>query len=681
MYDVVLVYLNIVNGFFSGAEYQLDCGYIGSYLLKNSIRVCQYINKKPSSMKNVIIDLQENYSCNNYCFYINEYNYYISKTVINEIKTINMKCNIIIVGPSAEYIGTNLMNEINADCCIDYAAAITLKRMLVDKRKQTISNIIYREDTEIHRTDKDYFPYSLDDLGFPYQSGMIPPEEIQNVGMITSTGCYGNCTFCSYKKESKSFKIHLLGSVLEEIDYISHYIKGANIRMNFLDDCFSVDSERTYELCKNLRRQEFKFRYWCCSRADLLNEDIIDLMAECNFNDIVIGLETASERVFDKLGKIEVGKDSSKYISRIAKLYKYGRKKGINPYVSANFGLPFEDFDGTQKTMEYLSENRMKENVSICFTTAFPGSKLFDENYLFDLQIEESPYRLPFRTLYKDYMRTIYYQLKDIGYQILKQQEWQRIIIEAFSGLNIKGKNTDLDCVDYIFTEGINEESFDIINRYLSVNGYIFIEIDKLLFKKIIYSEDRKTLCMILKQYDYIMHKAYSENYYIPNILFYHIVDNNIYFQPNSIYIPEKNSLKIRIIKSKDDYEELNKEAQEFCVTRIVLRRNLKKGFVLDSCRWVQGTCNRIVCQNNGKRISKCCHDEKDLIGYTEESQQELFLKYDRKKYSCKKAHLAEPHLIEYLKVLSFFYSYYDISQIDEHIGAKVDENMNFTII
>lgn len=41
MYDVVLVYLNIFNGYLTGAEYQLDCGYIGSYLLKNRKRVCQ----------------------------------------------------------------------------------------------------------------------------------------------------------------------------------------------------------------------------------------------------------------------------------------------------------------------------------------------------------------------------------------------------------------------------------------------------------------------------------------------------------------------------------------------------------------------------------------------------------------------------------------------------------------
>lgn len=65
MYDVVLVYLNIVNGYFTGAEYQLDCGYIGSYLIKNGKRVCQYVNKNLSSVKNLIFDLEENYKCNN----------------------------------------------------------------------------------------------------------------------------------------------------------------------------------------------------------------------------------------------------------------------------------------------------------------------------------------------------------------------------------------------------------------------------------------------------------------------------------------------------------------------------------------------------------------------------------------------------------------------------------------
>ena len=667
MYDVVLVYLNIFNGYLTGAEYQLDCGYIGSYLLKNRKRVCQYINKNLSSVRNLVYDLDENYKSNNYCFYINEYNYYISKIVINNLKKINRSCNVLIAGPSAEYIGKFLLDEVDIDYCITYASAITLDRILNDQKKQTIPNIIYREEKEIHSTANVFFDYTLDDLGHPYQSGMIPPEEIQNVGMTTSIGCYGNCSFCSYKKESKLFKTHSIESVLYEISYISHYIKGSNVRINFLDDCFSVNPARTYDLCMNLKKQSYRFCYWCCTRADLLNEAIIDLMRECNFKGVVIGLESASTRVFEKIGKIEVGSNAAQYLDRIAKLYKYGKEKGINPCVSANFGLPFEEYDDVQKTLKYLSHNSMVENVSVCFTTAFPGSRLFDNNYMFDTKIAPSPYKLPFRTEYKEYMKAVCYQLDTFRYKD-QNREWEKIIVEVFSGVSFKDALNKNDCIDYIFADTISTEIFEIINNYVSVNGYIFVEADKLEFKNHLYSENRKTLCMTLKQYDSIMLQAYEKNYYLPNIVFYHIVGSNIYFQPNATYIPQKGKVKFREIESIDDFKELYDEAKKFYSTRVIMVKNLQRGFILDSCRWIRDMCNRKCCLHNKSDIFKSFDGDK-------------YINSSKNCISCRKAYASVPEVSEYIKVISWLHINCDVSNYAEYKGIKVDTNMRFTVL
>lgn len=681
MYDVVLVYLNIVNGKFTGAEYQLDCGYIGSYLIKSGKSVCQYINKNLSSIQSLITDLKSNYKCNIYCFYINEYNYFVSKTVINNLKKVFGNCNVIIAGPSAEYIGNYLLNEVEADYCITHDTAITLDCILDQKKKESISNIFYREGKEIYTTKKEFFDYTLDSLGFPYQSGMIPPEEVQNVGMLTSVGCYGNCTFCSYKKDNKAFKVHTVEAIMEEIAYISHYIKGKNVRLNFVDDCFSMNSERTYAVCMNLKRRNYLFRYWCCSRADLLNEDIIDLMAECNFSGVVIGLETASEKIFGKIGKIENSKNSLKYINRIADIFKYGKKKGINPYVSANFGLPFEEYDDVQKTLQYLVKNNMRDNVSICFTTAFPGSQLFDKNYLFDSKIETTPYKLPFRSQYKDYMKSVYYQLEEIGYQKHNVQMWKRIIAEAFSGVCLSDLKKNKNCVKYIFVNKLNKATLNIISRYISVNGYILVEMDKLEFKNVLYSEDRKTLCMTTKQYDSIMHEAYAEDCYIPNIIFYHISNGNIYFQPNANYIPKKSAIKLREIKSIHDYEELYAEALRYATTQVILISNLKKGVIRNACRWGQEKCNRFWIGEQNE-IFNCCHFKSGNADDLREYGLKQKLNHSDKYVLYQKNSDSDMVLSKYITILSRFYSYYEITDYDDHIvGIKVDENMNFRVI
>ena len=151
---------------------------------------------------------------------------------------------------------------------------------------------------------KDY-NYSLDDLALPYSEKLIPPEEVGNVGMLTSIGCYGNCSFCSYNRGGISFRFHSINNIIKELDYIAQYNNSEDVTIRFFDECFSVNSIRTLDILLEISKRKYKFKYWCCLRYDILNERIINFLYICNFRDIVIGFESASEEIISKLGKLK----------------------------------------------------------------------------------------------------------------------------------------------------------------------------------------------------------------------------------------------------------------------------------------------------------------------------------------------------------------------------------------
>ena len=164
-YDLVFVYLNIWDDDLTGAEHQLDCAYIRAYLEKIGYRTFQYINHSSSSYHDYVYDLV-NLNVQKNIFFINEYNYYISKIVINKIKLANPDLTIYIFGASASYVSSKLCDDLYFDVSINRHPHVALEKLCHAEKAEYphIPNIAYRCDKSIVFTEKEEYVYSLDDL-------------------------------------------------------------------------------------------------------------------------------------------------------------------------------------------------------------------------------------------------------------------------------------------------------------------------------------------------------------------------------------------------------------------------------------------------------------------------------------------------------------------------------------
>lgn len=639
--DVVFIYMNLINNCISGAEYQLECAYARCYIHKFGLKSMQYINKNTSKYKDIVNDLIM-LDAVNYIFYINEYNYYITKLIINNLNIEKSNSIIYVMGPSAKFISQNLLNEISVDICIMASYPTTLAEILVFKNPlNKIKNIAYKKNNNIITNEISYDDLSLDEIGLPYSDGMIPPEEVQNVGLITSTGCYGNCLFCSYNSLPNIFKMHSIGNVIKELAYISEYISGKNVRINFFDDCFSINNERSLELCNEIVKEKLEFEFWCCTRSDLLSEKLLDKMAECNFKNIVIGLETASINVMEKLGKIRKTDTPEHYIQNLISMFVYAKNENINPNISVNFGLPNEKYFDAMETIHFISNNDLKNSISICFTTCFPGSKMFDQSNELHIHKEPSPTVLPYRTYYKEYeMTKICNTLVDAG--ILNSYAYENYFYtnkftkeftSFFTGVNSEGNV--FEGIKQIIVDKIDEGNLSFIDQNIDLNGRIIISPNKIkISNKYLFSDDRKRLKLAFEEYDSNLRLAYKKDKYIPNQAFIRTSENKIVIQPDNMYRRQPLNIPMKRIDIIDDLNDLIKKSEKFYETGFVFASDVNDYSFENSCTFT-GCCN-VYSQPRFKIEGDCIHCciNRQGIGKINDSYEDIMQRINTKSLS-----------------------------------------------
>ena len=527
-------------------------------------------------------------------FYISEYNYYITKIVINSLKSEKPKRMIHIIGPSARYIAQYLFREVYFDVSVLKHDHLVLEQLLCgEKEPREINNIYYRNSKEVVLTEPREYEYSLDDLGLPYSEGFIPVEEITNVGMITSEGCFGNCVFCSYKSKHKTYITHEISNIIKELDYISEYISGKYLDIRFLDDCFSISSKRTLKLLKEMKKRKYNFRFWCCIRADILTDEILDYMEILNFKKIVIGLESSSPSVFGLIGKTQNLLTATQYIALVREKFIDAREKNINPILSINFGLPNELQHNAFETVDFIKDLKGEKDVSICFMTCFPGSRVFECSDEYNVVKAESPTKLPFRTYYKNYsMQKLFHYLYDSNvnrYMILQYiRDIKNSYIEMFTGMY-----TDINlrsAMSMIFIDQMNEDNLRFISKHIAVNGTVIQKIDQLQMCNEFYCDNRKMLKVRMQNFDDALRMAYQLNYYLPNQDYIKIANGNILIQHNSEYLRDIIKIPFKELNNPDEWKELLNEAQAFFEEHIIRVVGLERFNIHNVCRYA-GNC------------------------------------------------------------------------------------------
>ena len=199
--------------------------------------------------------------------------------------------------------------------------------------------------------------------------------------IYTTLGCPYHCSFCciqapfksgehtlGYKEGVNSYRFWDPKTTVAQIDRLVHEYGVRNIK--FADEMFVLNMKHVHGICDLLIERKYDLNIWAYARVDTVRgEGTVEKLKRAGFNWLAFGIEAASERVRKDVDKGFKQEEIFKTIERV-------RAAGINVIANYIFGLPEDDLDTMQQTVDMALELNC-EFGNFYSAMAYPGSQLY----------------------------------------------------------------------------------------------------------------------------------------------------------------------------------------------------------------------------------------------------------------------------------------------------------------
>ena len=195
--------------------------------------------------------------------------------------------------------------------------------------------------------------------------------------IYTSLGCPMKCSFCminiinrqenEFSDGSAVFRYWEPEHIIKDFDYFAS--KGiTNIKI--ADELFVLNQNHFMKLCQLIIARGHQFNIWCYSRVDTVKDQYLETLKKAGVNWLALGIESGNARVRKDVTKGRFGDLDIRNI--VGKIREYG----INVIGNYIFGLPEDDLDSMQMTLDLAIEMNTEE-ANFYSAMAYPGSPLY----------------------------------------------------------------------------------------------------------------------------------------------------------------------------------------------------------------------------------------------------------------------------------------------------------------
>ncbi len=198
--------------------------------------------------------------------------------------------------------------------------------------------------------------------------------------LYTTLGCPYHCSFCciqspfksgekvlGLRESTNSYRIWSAARVLDELELLATRYGVRNVKI--ADEMFVLNPKHIQTLCDGIVERGLDLNFWAYARVDTVRDGMVEKLKAAGFNWLAFGIEAANARVRDDVQK---GFGQELITATLTKV----RRGGI--YVIGNyiFGLPEDDFDTMQQTLDMALELNC-EFGNFYSAQAYPGSQLY----------------------------------------------------------------------------------------------------------------------------------------------------------------------------------------------------------------------------------------------------------------------------------------------------------------
>jgi len=183
--------------------------------------------------------------------------------------------------------------------------------------------------------------------------------------IYTSMGCPYSCIFCVTRETQQ--RRRSVENVMRELKYLkeNHDLKC----VFFMDETFTMDRQRTVDLCSAIIESGFDLNWYTSTRVDKVDKQLLELMRRAGCRNISFGIESGSQTILDKSQK-------GVTVERALESIKMVKDAGIGVHLSFIIGLPGENRDTFKETMNFVKKalpSMAQFNVAV----PYPGTPLY----------------------------------------------------------------------------------------------------------------------------------------------------------------------------------------------------------------------------------------------------------------------------------------------------------------
>ena len=248
----------------------------------------------------------------------------------------------------------------------------------------------------------------------------------------TMRGCPYTCKWCSRAVYGLSYRRRSPKLVAEELAWLKKHYNPDTVW--FVDDVFTVNHKWLRAFKEELSQQNALIPYECITRADRMNEEVIQLLKDTGCFRVWIGAESGSQKVIDLM-------DRRVDVNQVREMIQQSQQAGIQAGTFIMLGYPGETETDIAETVHHLKT----ANPDIfTITIAYPikGTELYEEVEAIqttNLPWETSTDRdIDFQRTYprKYYNYALKWVNHEVNYHKLKLQQKNR----SYAGIKLKTK-------------------------------------------------------------------------------------------------------------------------------------------------------------------------------------------------------------------------------------------------
>lgn len=282
---------------------------------------------------------------------------------------------VILGGPEPPYYAEEYL-KVGADVVVIGEGELTLEALIPQlsqdgpHRLESVAGIVFRnEDGRVIKTPARPQIRNLSAQPWPDRES-IPLEKylstwqehhgFSSMSLITARGCPYTCTWCSHSVFGETHRRRSPEDVADEVAWLAERYRPDQLW--YADDVLTIHPRWFLQFANILKQRKLNIPFECISRADRLNEQLIDALAEIGCSRLWIGSESGSQRILEAMKR----KTDVEDVQLKSKMLQ---AKGISVGMFIMLGYDGEEIEDIEATVEHLK----KSSPDVFLTTvAYP---------------------------------------------------------------------------------------------------------------------------------------------------------------------------------------------------------------------------------------------------------------------------------------------------------------------